>query len=82
MFNRKILLERIRRLYVNSRMARRSTSKIRIPDLEGSAVIETVIVLAVIVAIALIFNSQIRSFAGRLFEMVFSDDSVLDALDH
>lgn len=54
----------------------------RIRNLEGSAVIETVIVLAVIIAVALIFNTQIRAFAGRLFAMVFSDDSVLDALGH
>ena len=49
-------------------------------NVEGSAVIETVIVLAVIVAIALIFNQQIRDFASRLFDMVFNDNSILDAL--
>ena len=54
--------------------------QIRQRNVEGSAVIETVIVLAVIVAIALIFNTQIRSFASRLFDMIFNDDSILKAL--
>lgn len=57
-----------------------SMKQIRQRNVEGSAVIETVIVLAVIVAIALIFNTQIRSFASRLFDMIFNDDSILKAL--
>ncbi len=46
----------------------------------GSAVLEVVIVIAVIMAVALLFNSELRSFAGSLFTSVFNDSSVLDVI--
>lgn len=44
----------------------------------GSAVLETVIVIAVIIAIAILFNTQLRAYAEKLINAVFSDASVLE----
>ncbi len=44
---------------------------------KGSVVLEVVIVIAIILALALIFNEQITSFATGLFNRIF-DISKLD----
>lgn len=49
-------------------------------DESGSAVLEVVIVIGVVLAVALIFNSQLRDFADKLFNTVFSDSNVFNAL--
>lgn len=45
-------------------------------DEKGSVVLEAVIVIAVVLAIALIFNTQIKAFADKLFTAVFSDNNI------
>ncbi len=37
----------------------------------GSMVLELVIIIAIVLAVALIFNGQIRDFTGRLFSDAF-----------
>lgn len=49
-------------------------------DEEGSAILEAVIVIAVVIAIALLFNTQIREFAQKLFTSVFQNNSLLQEL--
>ncbi len=49
-------------------------------DEKGSAVLEVVIVIAVVLAVALIFNSELRAFANSLFTSVFDDSSVLEVI--
>lgn len=48
-------------------------------DETGSAVLEVVIVIAIVLAIALIFNNEIRMFANSLFDKAF-DISRLDGI--
>lgn len=49
-------------------------------DENGAATLEIVIIIAVLIAIALIFNTQLRNFATSLFNKVFDDNSVLDQI--
>ncbi len=51
-----------------------------INDERGSAVLEVVIVIAVILAVALIFNTQLRAFANSLFSSVFQDSSIMEVI--
>ena len=49
-------------------------------DEEGSQVLEVVVVIAVVLAVAVIFNAQLRDFADRLFRSVFADNNVFTIL--
>lgn len=51
-----------------------------ITDQSGSAVLEVVVVIAVVLAIALLFNTQLQAYAQRLFSHVFNDNSVFEIL--
>ena len=49
--------------------------KLNLQDLkyaEGSVVLEVVIVIAIVLAVALIFNDEIKSFADQLFSRAFN----------
>lgn len=46
----------------------------------GSAVIEVVIVIAVIIAVALIFNKTLREYANSLIQVVFGERGFFDSL--
>lgn len=50
-------------------------------DEEGSMVVEILLVLAVLVAIALIFRKQLMSWVNDLIAKIFSDDVKNDAVD-
>lgn len=43
---------------------------------DGSAVLETAVVITVLLAIALIFHSQISSFASSLFSKAFNEGAM------
>lgn len=47
---------------------------------DGAATLEVVIIIAVLMAIALIFNTQLRQFAQNLFHKVFDDQSILSQI--
>ncbi|NCC82859.1 MAG: hypothetical protein EOM03_01875 [Clostridia bacterium] len=47
----------------------------------GSAVLEVVVVISVILAVALIFNTQLTAFANRLFGSVFTESNIFEILD-
>lgn len=49
-------------------------------DEEGSAVLEVVIVIAVLLAVAVLFNNQLRGFADKLFTSVFAESNVFSVL--
>lgn len=49
-------------------------------DNSGAATLEIVIIIAVLLAIALIFNSELRSFAQSIFDKVFDEQSVLSQI--
>ncbi len=49
-------------------------------DNRGMGTLEVVILVAVLLAIALIFNEQIRSFSSRLFKAVFDDSSIISKI--
>ncbi len=49
-------------------------------DEHGASTLEVVIVIAVLLAIALIFNTQIREFANQLFDKVFNDSNIIDQI--
>lgn len=46
----------------------------------GSAVIEVVIVIAVLIAVALIFNKTLREYANSLIQVVFGERGFFDSL--
>lgn len=46
-------------------------------DNRGVGTLEMVILTACLIGLALIFNEQIRSFAGSIFDIVFDADSVI-----
>lgn len=49
-------------------------------DERAAATLEIVIIIAVLLAIALIFNTQLRQFAQSLFDKVFDDQNVLNQI--
>jgi hypothetical protein len=52
-----------------------------VKDQHGMGTLEVVILIAVLIAIALIFNSAMRKFSNNLFKEVFDDRSVIDRID-
>lgn len=62
--------------------ALRPTKRIRraLISEKGLGTLEVVILIAVLIAIALIFNDSIRSFAQKLFKFVFDDGKVTGQL--
>lgn len=65
-------------------ISRRTRSQLWKPglleDRSGASTLEVVVVIAVLLAIALLFNTQIRSFAQSLFSKVFNDSEVLSKI--
>ncbi len=51
-----------------------------IKEEKGSQVLEIVIVIAVLLAVALLFNQELKAFANQLFGTVFSDSSIFEVL--
>ena len=49
-------------------------------DDRGMGTLEIVILIAILLAIALIFNEQIHSFSSRLFKAVFDDNRVISKI--
>ncbi|WEG34901.1 hypothetical protein PYS61_04920 [Amygdalobacter indicium] len=47
---------------------------------QGSVVLEVVIVIAVIIAVALIFNKTLKEYANSLINVVFGERSFFDSL--
>lgn len=52
-----------------------------IDDDSGGATLEIVIITAVLIAIALLFNDSLRSYAKKIFDAVFTDQ-VLDKIQY
>lgn len=50
-------------------------------DQRGLGTLEIVILIAVLLAVALLFNDQIRQFADKLFKAVFNDGKVIQKLN-
>lgn len=50
-------------------------------DERGLGTLEIVILIAVLLAVALLFNDQIRQFADKLFKAVFNDGKVIQKLN-
>ncbi|HHX37674.1 MAG TPA: hypothetical protein GX717_06815 [Clostridiaceae bacterium] len=50
-------------------------------DQAGLGTLEVVVLIAILLAIALIFNENIRSFANKLFTSVFNDGRVLKEIN-
>lgn len=48
---------------------------------EGGATLEVVIITAVLIALALLFNEQIRNFANQIFQTVFNQ-SILEKIGY
>ena len=48
---------------------------------DGSQVLEVVIMIAILLGLALVFNEQLQAFANRLFAQVFSNESVFEILN-
>lgn len=44
---------------------------------EAAATLEIVIIIAVLLAIALLFNKELRAFAKTLFDKIFNEENVL-----
>lgn len=47
---------------------------------KGSQVLEIVIVIAVLLAVALVFNKELKAFADKLFGVVFSDENIFSII--
>lgn len=44
---------------------------------EAMGTLEIVVITGILLTIALLFNTQIREFAGKLFKSVFNDSKVI-----
>lgn len=49
-------------------------------DRRGMGTLEVVIIIAALLALAILFNKQIRGFADQAFKLVFDDSSIVDVL--
>ncbi|MGI6545173.1 MAG: Flp1 family type IVb pilin [Fastidiosipilaceae bacterium] len=61
----------------------RQTNHVRklLADKRGMGTLEVVILIAVLIAIALIFNTAMRKFSNNIFKKVFDDKAVIDQID-
>ncbi|MDI9498567.1 MAG: Flp1 family type IVb pilin [Bacillota bacterium] len=50
-------------------------------DVRAMGTLEVVIIIAALLALAILFNTQIRAFADRAFQLVFNDSRIVDVLD-
>ena len=84
----KILKSQMRNLYAKAsskvkqykqRLSKSETCLLKQAE-AGSAAIEVVIVIAVIIAVALIFNKTLREYANSLIQVVFGERSFFDSL--
>ncbi|MDI9468742.1 MAG: Flp1 family type IVb pilin [Bacillota bacterium] len=51
-----------------------------VKDERGMGTLEVVIIIAALLALAILFNTQIRAFADRAFQLVFNDNRIVDVL--
>ncbi len=60
----------------------RKTNHVRrlLADKRGMGTLEVVILIAVLIAIALIFNTAMRKFSNNIFKEVFDDKAVIDQI--
>lgn len=50
-------------------------------DKGGMGTLEVVILVAVLIAIALVFNAAMRKFSNNIFKEVFDDRAIIDQID-
>ena len=55
--------------------------KYHLLNTHGLGTLEVVVLIAILLAIALIFNENIRSFANKLFTTVFNDGRVIKEIN-
>ncbi len=62
-------------------MEKQNGIKKKLQDNSGLGTLEIVLIIAVLVAVALIFRTQLTSFANSLIEKVF-DYSIIDSISY
>ncbi len=61
-----------------NKMQRRRRMLVR--DERAMGTLEVVIIIAALLALAILFNTQIRAFADRALQLVFNDSRIVDVL--